>query len=67
MEFVPFLVVTTEQTFDTPFWICCVILSKVTLASVRVMTHVHSATFLHRYIVSFDNKFRKTYLLWKRG
>jgi hypothetical protein len=31
------------------------------------MNHVHSVTFLHRYIVSVDNKFRKTYLLWKRG
>jgi hypothetical protein len=51
----------------TSFWICCVILSKETLASVRVMNHVHSVTFLHRYIVSVDNKFRKTYLLWKRG
>ena len=40
---------------------CCVILSKETLiASVRVMNHVHSAIFLHRYIVSVDNKFRKT-------
>ena len=30
---------------------CCVILSKETLiASVRVMNHVHSVTFLHRYI-----------------
>ena len=64
MEFLPFLVV---KPFDTPFWICCVILSKETLASVRVMNHVHSVTFLHRYIVSVDNKFRKTYLLWKRG
>jgi hypothetical protein len=27
--------------FDTPFWICCVILSKETLASVRIMNHVH--------------------------
>ena len=53
--------------FDTPFWICCVILSKETLASVKVMNHVHSVTFLHRYIVSVDNKFRKSYLLWKRG
>jgi hypothetical protein len=40
---------------------CCVILSKETLiASVRVMNHVHSVTFLHRYIVSVDNKFWKT-------
>jgi hypothetical protein len=31
------------------------------------MNHVHSVIFLHRYIVSVDNKFRKTYLLWKRG
>jgi hypothetical protein len=46
--------------FDTPFWICCIILSKETLASVRVMNHVHSVTFLHRYIVSVVNKFRKT-------
>jgi hypothetical protein len=46
---------------------CCVILSKETLiASVRVMNHVHSVTFLHRYIVFVDNKFRKTCLLWKR-
>ena len=44
----------------TSFWICCVILSKETLASVRVMNHVHSVTFLHRYIISVDNKFRKT-------
>jgi len=29
------------------------------------MNHVHSVAFLHRYIVSADNKFRKTYLLWK--
>jgi hypothetical protein len=48
-----------QQTFDTLFWICFVILSKETLASVRVMNHVHSVTFLHRYIVSVDNKFRK--------
>ena len=39
---------------------CCVILSKETLiASIRVMNHVHSVTFLHIYIVSVDNKFRK--------
>ena len=31
------------------------------------MNHVHSVTFFHRYIVPVDNKFRKTYLLWKRG
>ena len=31
------------------------------------MNHVHFVTFLHRYIVSVYNKFRKTYLLWKRG
>jgi hypothetical protein len=32
------------------------------------MKHVHSvAFFLHRYNVSVENKFRKTYLLWKRG
>ena len=31
------------------------------------MNHVHSVAFLHRYIVSVDNKFRKTYLLGKRG
>jgi hypothetical protein len=38
-----------------------------TLASARVMNHVHSVTFLHRYIVSVDNKFRKTDLFWKHG
>ena len=27
----------------------------------------YSTTFLHRYIVSVDNKFQKTYLVWKRG
>jgi hypothetical protein len=53
--------------FDTPFWLCCVILSKETLASARVMNHVHSVTFFHRYIVSVDNRFPKSYLLWKRG
>jgi hypothetical protein len=31
------------------------------------MNHVHFVTFLHRYIVSVDNKFRKIYQLWKRG
>ena len=31
------------------------------------MNHVHYKTFLHRYIVSVDNKFQITYLLWKRG
>jgi hypothetical protein len=41
--------------------------TKETLAFVRVMNHVHSVTFLHRYIISIDNKFRKTYLLGKRG
>ena len=40
---------------------------KKTLASARVVNHVHSVTFLHRYMVSVDNKFRKTYLLWKCG
>ena len=42
-------------------------LSKETLASARVMNHVHYVTFLHRYIVSVDNTFRKTYLFWKHG
>ena len=44
MEFLPFLVITTNVWY-------CVILSKKTLASIRVMNRVHSVTFLHRYIM----------------
>jgi hypothetical protein len=92
MEFLPFLVVTTNVWHFkqngkqcTRWWchmhirlifndiFCSLMESAFKRPCVDIIllflyaALFYSTTFLHRYIVSVDNKFQKTYLVWKRG